>query len=106
MPQGVRYRTTLRRLLERVMGDGAEKVASINIAKLSENSGVPRATLYYWMDADTDNPDDWLIRYDPEIERRLRLFFSELFNEEDVQVIERMENSPSPKLQEMAILTV
>jgi hypothetical protein len=105
MPQGVRYRTALRRLLERVMGDGADQIADINMAKLSENSGVPRATLYYWINADTEDPNGWLMRYDPEIERRLRVFFSKLLGD-DVQIIERIENGPSPKLQEMALLAV
>ena len=104
MPLEVRYRPTIRRLLERIMGEGAaNRIASVNIGKISEMSGVSRPTIYYWIEADSDDPDKWLRTYNPEVARRLELFFSELLGEE-IAIVERMEMRRSPKFEEMAIV--
>lgn len=85
-----RYRPKLRRLLDELMSGRVSAFADVNMVKISETTGVPRATLYNWLKADVDDETAWFKRYDPETAYRLKKFFSELF-ERDIEVIERLE---------------
>jgi hypothetical protein len=78
------------------------QIAEVNIARIEEATGVSRQLIHNWIKADSDDPDDWLWRYDPESEYRLRTFFSELLDR-DVQIFERMEIDSSPEFQETAL---
>lgn len=86
----VRFRPRIRRLLDEIVSDAASRVTEINIAKIAEQTGVSRQSVRNWIVADTDDPEAWYHRYDPEIERKLRLFFSDVLGRE-VQVVDRIE---------------
>lgn len=100
MPE-VRYRPKISRLLDEIMSGRMGRIAEISVAKISDATEVPRQTIYNWINADVDDPAAWFKRYDPEIEYRLREFFSAVLGR-DTEVVERIALD-SPLVQEMAL---
>lgn len=98
----VRYRPSIRRLLDEILAGVPSEVITVDISNIAERTGVSRQTIYTWMRADTDNPNDWFTRYNPETEYQFRRFFTEVLGR-DVEVIERIVLNDSPNFQETAI---
>jgi hypothetical protein len=88
----------VRRLLDEIRHGMSSDLVSVNIAYIERETGVNRQTIHNWINADSDNPDDWLSRYDGETARQLTNFFSRVLGR-DVEIIERIEISEDPKLQ-------
>jgi SPX domain protein involved in polyphosphate accumulation len=87
----VKYRPRIRRIIEEQIDQIADLV-KIDIATIAERTDTARSTIYSWLNADVDDPKQWLTRYDPNTEFKLRAFFSKLL-EKDIQIIERMKHT-------------
>jgi hypothetical protein len=91
----VKYRPRIKRLLDGLIEEipGGE-FFKLDIPRIAELAGVSRATIYNWLNSDTDNPNDWFTSYDPRTEQRIREIFSRTIGHE-VEVMEEIKITDS-----------